>query len=391
MKKLYYVENVIQDDDSHYTAVLQYIPSNISRWVKKEEDFRKYIKVTIDTSSLHIVQEGHYVYLSGDKEFESADHDSRVEQIRKRYNELIEILMSQKIESNATSYSNINILYSYHINVGHGNHSLIVFEADKETHIWMVDCSNYDFLQKKYYCKNIDNCLKHIKQNFHLNSPQIDVVMLTHPHYDHYSGIRYYIQNTFIDKNTLFYINLNYNITSHNFNNLLSKISTLQSRIIEPFVDNSNNNIKILYPELNDFKKHKLSFNNMSSVYNICFNNTSYFIFPGDLEKAGWKIMDVFKHCKDFEDVQLYAISHHGSINGHLKKSNLTQVRILHAITLNAIPILMGRDKAFRGIYSSQVIKHFKGNILYSEKDDRNNPASFLEIGLKTSTKSWYY
>ena len=258
----------------------------------------------------------------------------------------------------------------------------------------MVDCSDYDFLLHRYYRKNIDSCLKHIKQKFNMDSLRIDTVMLTHPHYDHYSGIGYYINNKMIDKDTIFYINTQYKIQSQNFNNLLSKISTLQSLVIEPFICNSNTNINILYPETLDCKP-KLSYNNMSSVYNIRFDDKSYCIFPGDIEKKGLKLMDVCRYCKYFSEVCLYAISHHGSLNGHIldiishnqtnKCKNPCKV-----IPSTTIPVLMGRDKAFNGIYCCKVQRDFKGRILYSEKDKKGNPASFLEIDLMKSSYRHY-
>lgn len=354
-----------------------------------EKDFRRFIKVGIGKESLRIVHEDSYVYWLGENNFQAADTDSRVLQIRERHENLIESLRQQIINVNETTYSGIKELYSYHVNIGHGNHSLIVFKTENDVHIWMVDCSE----RSQRHRDNIDNCLTYIKKRFHLESPKIDVVMLTHPHYDHFSGIRYYIEDKqMIDKNTLFYINTRYNIIKHNFNNLLSKIHSIQSKIIVPIIGNSNTNINILYPDNID-KSLKLSYNNMSSVYNIRFDNTSYCIFPGDLEKEGWALLNVDKYCKYFADVRLYAISHHGSINGHLRevKSEFpsgcpkrpNKYKLIHEIVSSkAIPVLMGKDGAYKGIYSRKVLNDFKGRILYSEKDGACNPISFLEIDL---------
>ena len=334
------------------------------------------------------------MYALGNEEYQIANEDLRVSQIRMRYGGLVDSLVQTQRELPQDIFDNISILYTYHINVGHGNHSLIVFKVNNRVHIWMVDCSDYDFVSHRYYRANIDNCLKYIKQKFQLVDPiHIDVVMLTHPHYDHYSGINYYIYNKLIDKHTVAYVNLKYHIASHNYNNLLSNLNKLGLQIVEPFSCNSNKNIRILYPDIKTFNI-RLSPNNISSVYNIWFDNQSYFVFPGDLEQDGWKLMDVTKCYPYMTHTHYYAISHHGSINGHLrpsvcpykKRNNIKDCLCQHT----AVPVLMGRDKAFSGIYSSQVLADFNGRILYSEKDASNTPCSFLEIDLIANKWKWY-
>jgi hypothetical protein len=49
----------------------------------------------------------------------------------------------------------------------------------------------------------------------------------------------------------------------------------------------------------------------------------------------------------------------------------------------------MGRNGAYRGIYSTQVISNFS-EIVYSEKDDKNKPSKYLEINWQTNNKNWY-
>ena len=227
MRDLYYIESVKQFEESTI-ALLQYIPKNIKKWELANRDFKWYVRKLVDPKWIGVIREGTYVYAFGNEEYQIANEDLRVSQIGKRYEELAESLVETQRELPQNIYDNISIdniskLYSYHINVGHGNHSLIVFRTNGRVHIWMVDCSDYDFVSHHYYSANIDDCLKHIKQKFQLVDPiHIDVVMLTHPHYDHYSGINYYINNKSINKHTVVYINLKYHIISHNYNNLFS-------------------------------------------------------------------------------------------------------------------------------------------------------------------------
>ncbi len=393
MKHLYYIESVKQFEESTI-ALLQYIPENIKKWESANRDLKWYVRKPVNPKWKEVIRDGTYVYAFSNEEYQIANDDFRVSQIRMRYEELTENLIQTQKEAPQNIYDNISILYTYHINVGHGNHSLIVFIANNKVHIWMVDCSDYDFVSHRYYRANIDDCLKHIKQKFHLIDPiHIDVVMLTHPHYDHYSGINYYINNKLIDNQTVVYVNLKYRIASHNYNNLLANLNRLGVRIVEPFSHNSNKNIRILYPDIGSFDI-RLSPNNISSVYNIRFDNQSYFVFPGDLEQDGWKLMDVTKCFPYMTCTHYYAISHHGSINGHLRYTacpyNRKSNNIKDCLSLHTVPVLMGRDKAFSGIYASQVLADFNGRILYSEKDDSNTPCSFLEIDLISNIWNWH-
>lgn len=390
MQDLYYVESVKTFENSTI-ALLQYIPENIKKWELANRDFKWYVRKPVNQKCKDVIREGIYVYAFSNEEYQIANEDLRVSQIRMRYGELVESLVQIQRELPQDIFDNILILYTYHINVGHGNHSLIVFKANNRVHIWMVDCSDYDFVSHRYYRANIDDCLEHIKQKFHLVDPiHIDVVMLTHPHYDHYSGINYYINKKLIDKHTVAYVNLKYRIASHNYNNLLSNLNKLGLQIVEPFSYNSNKNIRILYPDIKTFNP-RLSPNNISSVYNIWFDNQSYFVFPGDLEQDGWKLMDVTKCYPYMTHTHYYAISHHGSINGHLRPGCPYRINnIKDCLCLRTIPVLMGRDKAFSGIYSSQVLADFNGRILYSEKDASNTPCHFLEIDLISNKWKWY-
>lgn len=406
MEKLYYVESV-KFFEGNRIFLLQYIPEDIKKWSLVNKDFKWYVRKSIAPSGESVIQEGEYVYASRDERYTIArEEDPRVFQIESRYQNLVNRLLEKRINPLLEdTYGKVSLLCTYHINIGHGNHSLIVFKADNRIkadnsikadnriHIWMVDCSDYDCISHRYYRANIDACLNHIKEQFKLVAPiHVDVVMLTHPHYDHYSGIKYYIGKNLIDSKTVFYINLKYRTKSHNYNNLLSKLDELSVQIVEPFSINSNNNIRILYPDKDNFNP-RLSPNNVSSVYNICFGVESYFVFPGDLETVGWNLMNVNNCRPHMKKTRYYAVSHHGSINGHLRNAT-SCCRHVHNIRdclcPSSIPVLMGRNRAFPGIYSSQVLQDFNGRILYSEQDNLHKSCRFLEIDLISNTYSWY-
>jgi len=395
MKKLYFIEN-IQEFENKQIVFLQYIPNDINAWVTSNRDFRWFIRV-LPSRYLDNIQEGQYVYYSDDDDLEVVQNDERIALIKERYESLVSQIKGQRLddaERKNFAYTDIEELYSFHVNVGHGNHSLLVFKAEGNVHIWMVDCSDYDYIAHRYHRKEIECCLQHIQEQFELDTIHIEVVMLTHPHYDHYSGINYYIKKGFIDITTIVYLNLEYPVFRHNFTNLLTRLQQLKVQIIEPTVNNSCNNINILYPDVNFDKK--LSPNNISSVYNICFENISYFVFPGDLEKIGWNLMDKTKCVPYMRRTRYYAISHHGSANGHIRTGicpykGCMPANLSFCLSGKCVPVLMGRNHAYHGIYADCVINDFGGRIRYAEKDSCGHSASFLKIDLLSDTYNWHY
>lgn len=63
MKKLYFVES-IKHSDNTTTALLLYIPENISGWEKENRDFKWFTRTDI-AGQTEIMKEGAYVYLIG--------------------------------------------------------------------------------------------------------------------------------------------------------------------------------------------------------------------------------------------------------------------------------------------------------------------------------------
>jgi hypothetical protein len=118
--------------------------------------------------------------------------------------------------------------------------------------------------------------------------------------------------------------------------------------------------------------------------------NNKHILFTGDLETKKW---DIIHFCPKFlRHTDYYVISHHGSLNGHVRNicpvlrhiSNLSD-----CVHQNSTQILMGRNGAFNGIYSQQVINDFN-NLIYSEKDNNGNIKEFVEIEWGTNNIRWY-
>lgn len=84
MKDLYYIESVRQFEESTM-ALLQYIPKNIKKWELANRDFKWYVRKLVDPRWKEVIREGTYVYALGNEEYQIANEDLRVSQIRMRY------------------------------------------------------------------------------------------------------------------------------------------------------------------------------------------------------------------------------------------------------------------------------------------------------------------
>ena len=119
--------------------------------------------------------------------------------------------------------------------------------------------------------------------------------------------------------------------------------------------------------------------------------------FPGDLEQKGFEYMTVSqKFCPFLCSIDYYAVSHHGSINGHPSleyKSKRFPWPRLHCICrrLDKV-ILMGKDGAFSGIYDSGVVGFWDSNkhLIYSEKDSAGAPVKFIELKWGSGCVNYY-
>lgn len=303
---------------------------------------------------------------------------------------------------NSTDYSDDNILsddiFSYHINVGHGNCSFVI---DKTTNVIIaIDCSNYDYTQRKRYQNNIDLCIDHIIMANNLRDFKITYFVLTHPHFDHYSGINELINKRIINNNTTFYLNAYYSMPSPLYNRTIQNIYNLGCKIIEPTSYNASNRIDIIYPHERMVKTNNTVHNHLNPIVDSNPNNASIvakingksrsFTFTGDIETDGWdRVINCMPHIKC---TNFIANSHHGSINGHLrskcsKRINLNNISncVLH----NTTPIIMGRSGAYPGIPASKVIADFP-NVIFSEKDNKGYLSKFVEIEWQTGIAKWH-
>ena len=257
---------------------------------------------------------------------------------------------------------NISDVRSYHINVGHGNCSIIVYRENGSYNMWMVDCSVLDFTNKHNYSSNLDDCLNFIFEKLGLD--RISKLLITHLHYDHINGIEHLIMRGWIDANTEVWMNTQYPWKQPTYNRILLQLNALGVKFIDPIVGNSTKNIHILYPNVSFNRKNmapKNNINNASVLYQICFGENSM-LFTGDIETEGWENVST---CMPYlRESTYYCISHHGSITGHLRNKCMPArcriTTLADCADSTRVQVLMGRDGAYRGVYSGKVLGDFK-------------------------------
>ena len=336
----------------------------------------------------NIIQ-GAYVYYN-ENSIELAENDP-VAVVYKELNRAITQSLRYENENNkpsADDYDNISDICSYHVNVGHGNCSIIAFKKEEKGILWLVDCSVREtVLSGKDYSCNLDKCLADIYEEYGTN--KISKLFVTHLHYDHISGIEYLIGKKNIDSNTEVWLNLYYPWTQATYTRTLGKLRALGVKFIDPVVGNSTKEIRILYPKSSFCPTNpapKGEINNSSVLYQIVLAGKAM-LFPGDIETEGWDNVDTcYPHLKNSN---YYCISHHGSINGHWRNicrysgMSVRGYEVWKCAHESDVHILMGRDKAFSGIFSQRVLDSFGkyGNLCKTEK-----AANYIKLDWKTGT-----
>lgn len=305
----------------------------------------------------YVVYNGEEIQIANNEEVERyiADNQDLIQSITKSTNYISELSQAQ-----ASEISDISEVFSYHINVGHGNCSIIVFKSGTQYSMWMVDCSTYDFTNRTHYNKNIDECLCDIQNNY--KATKLSKLFITHLHYDHINGIQYLLDKNLIDQNTEVWMNISYPWPQRTYNKILQNLKNSGVKFIDPIVKNSTNNIKIRYPKKSYDKSHpapKNNINNSSVLYQICLGEKSM-LFTGDLEQDGW---DSISDCATYLwETTYYCLSHHGSLNGH-KRSKCAYSQTISSLAdcgkKTQLQVLMGRNGAYKGIFSSIVKKDF--------------------------------
>lgn len=289
---------------------------------------------------------------------------------------------------------------SYHVKVGHGNCNLVLIKYQEAYDLWMVDCSTYDYLNRRDYSQDLYHCLADIAKELEIDMTDLWIsrFMLTHTHFDHYNGLLYLIEHGWINGKTLVYANLHYECSSTIWSSILKGLKEMKCKFVEPISDNLiHGAIKIYHPECRIYKDSssipagvKLLYrvvpkvNNASVVYAINLFG-KVMVLPGDLEMKGFKEMSDHVPCRgNLSNTDYYMVSHHGSLNGHPDVSCMSLIdnTPLGCASKNVKrAVLMGRDGAYSGIYSKEVVDYWigiKGALVITE-----NAKQYVEMDWK--------
>lgn len=381
-QKVYFVENITKLDNENnpqanlYQICLMHTSDKNENADRDEPDVEFEIKTyeSLPRIKKKPISEGQYVY-SDSNGFTNGNGEKFAKQqiFLNGINRGRLIKRNIEKKSKETPEAKTSQIVSYHVNVGHGNCSIIVLKNSLTTEIWMIDCSNKEKYNGSSYTNNIKECISYIKENYSLAEFHIDKFFLTHTHFDHYSGMLFLINNGYIDKNTECYINLHYQMASRLYNDILTRLTKMKAVIIEPIFTNSNDEVEILHPLKRTFKSNtkipgahfEPHVNNSSAVYLFKLGNKSI-LFPGDIETEGWDRLGRLQLCKPhFKKANYVCVSHHGSINGHVRTQCTTSVA--SCISPTTYAILMGRNGAYPGVYSSDVVNSFGSKLLFSQ------------------------
>lgn len=340
------------------------------------------------------VKEGWYVIYDREAQGNPFTYGNRTSLARKQYKDFRSI-QQQLLQNNVTEESQnsralleqLSIDYnaqitSYHVNVGYGNCSVVLIKYDGNHQIWMVDGSLSEKGNGNQFAMNLEACFDEIRNR--LGDPdepiKIKRFFLTHPHIDHFSGVEYLVSNGHIDSDTICYWNLYYHWSYAKYTKVLQLLQRANAKFIEPVAGNNTKAFMFLHPECRIFRSkgtvgtHNGKYRIVSSPVNDCSAVIRFhlggktMVFPGDLEKGGFDNMTKNKTCSPkLCCINYYAISHHGSLNGHpdiacLNPDPNHPAKPLECINMrNEKAILMGCDGAYNGIYSPVVTSYWSG------------------------------
>lgn len=272
---------------------------------------------------------------------------------------------------------------SYHVNVGNGNCTFVLFIDRDSYRLWMVDCGMIDVKNRRNYSVNIDIVIGQIARDINCDVSNVHIhrFLLTHWHADHYNGMIYMLQRGWLDSQTIFVMNLYYSCPTPCANQILYQLDRMNVRCYEPQVSLRLKNCSILHPNLrigrwNNARLNMIGVrkvNDSSVVYSINGVGKNM-IFSGDLEKKGFDRMTKAHTCRYcLHTSTYYCVSHHASLTGHIDIPCLSSSfpTVLACVLHNLkYAIVMGRDGAYDGIYDAQVIQDFGNRIIYSERDN---------------------
>lgn len=374
MEKIYMVHNLIQKNISNYSYETHFINEAILIDEFSNEQMGRIFSLEGNKLQENF-DEGDFVRIDQEQRLIVANDSSIAVELNEINNTLRQNIHVLEESSLPIEYPDSKNVHSYHVNVGHGNCSIIVFQDNSQNIAWMVDCSSYDFMNGKNYLDNLKQCLEYIKMAHGIS--RISKIFISHPHFDHINGLQYLLDKKIVaGKYTEVWLNYQYHWGSKTYNSVLARMKADNFKFVLPICKNSTSNIEILFPDKNlcnpKYMKRGCStpannkLNNASVIYKFNLGNKSI-VFPGDLEIGGWNQVNNYS----IGGLDYYCISHHGSINGICSIYSLK-----NKIDKLNTKMLMGRDGAYTGIFCNTVKNEIGHGTHSTDKVD----LAFLEI-----------
>ena len=269
MSQLYFVESIISNPDTQGAEIVLEVVGNSNQQMGEnglDGLYSEFICLSLPqfpvlANTNRRLEESHYVYFDESNGAFTSGKDDPLAKSRRNLNsrlrrDIIKYSSAQQNSQDAlfsnrvfTKQAEVN---SYHVNVGHGNCTFLLIQENGSYELWVVDCGEHDYLEKKNYRCNIEVCLNDISEKLKIERSDIRIsrLLITHWHYDHISGIHHLIDKGFVDSNTILFANIHYGFSSKCANTLLDIIKNNNITCYEPTVAlTSFSNITILYPE----------------------------------------------------------------------------------------------------------------------------------------------
>lgn len=427
---LYYIDSIYQQEENDlsegYITLISTDADENGRYIPATIPFTRIPHVIDDEGNSMVATENTYVYLrnyeqGGEIRLENGNNSQyallqfqQMADLRQRLHAKYGDMTDSLTKDEYFILAHPTEIYSYHVNVGHGNCTFIIIISGNRHLVWMVDSS---VLEARWMTKNfidhksdLDCCIRDIASilKIRIRDLHINRFFLTHPHYDHYNGIFYLRNKGLMDDETVYYINYYFDCSNEWLHDFLEELYQTNARIVEPISSKGIwPFILILHPECRIYKKgdvassvdvspkREVSNVNNSSVLYDFFIGCRTMVFPGDLQLYGFNKMSKVSGCCNMpQNPDYYAISHHGSGNGHpfqKCQSNKYGYPIVCMAYNAKKAILMGKDGVYSGIFHKDVIRFFNHHSKLETTDMVSGPTILKYLRLNWLTGQVLY
>ncbi len=257
---------------------------------------------------------------------------------------------------------------------------LLFLPREKNLEVIFLDIGQGDsILIKTPFGQNIlidggpdKSVLKGLGKNLAWWDREIDLMILTHPHDDHVTGLIEVLKRYKVKK-------ILYTGVTHNAPNYIKWLEVIKEKNIPLVISDKIQKInlgencffEIIYPDTSFLNKDVGNLNNSSIVAKLVYRENS-FLFTGDIEKETEEVL--LKNKANLK-ADILKVAHHGSDTGSSEE-------FLERVSPKTAVILVGQDNDF-GHPSKRVLIRLEKNDVKIMRTDREG-----EIKLKSDGKN---